>query len=374
MSTVYTGEAAREQSPLVGGRLMSLDVLRGFDMFWIIGADSIVRGLRVVGDEGVPGFLAKQFEHMRWEGFTFYDLIFPLFIFMIGMSLVLSLDKMVARDGKRKAYVRVVRRTILLFLLGVFYDNGVAEIYDENVLCGVLQRLALSYFFTSLLYLNFKPRALFGLLVFILIGYWLLFCFVPVPGTGEIGLTRENNWARYVDEHIPPYYSYDPENFLGTIPAVGSCLFGVFAALFIRDSKQSDTRKVLIFMGIGIAMTVTGYLWGMHFPIAKRAWTSTYVMVAGGYSFILLGLFYWIIDVLQMRWWIWPLVWIGVNPLALYMANNIVDFEGIGERLVGGPMAAMVDPYGQLLIAAAVLFVTLVLAWFLYTRKIFLRL
>lgn len=374
MATVYTGEPAREKSPLVGGRLMSLDVLRGFDMFWIVGADSLVRGLRVIGDDGVAGFFATQFEHVRWDGFRFYDLIFPLFIFMIGMSLVYSLDNMVARDGKAKAYGRIVRRSILLFLLGVFYDEGMAEIYDENVLSGVLQRLALCYFFTSLLYMNLKPRALGVLLVAILIGYWLLVCFVPVPGTGEIGLTRENNWARYVDEAIPPYHSYDPENFLGTIPAVGSCILGVFAALFVRDSSKSEKQKVLILIGAGIAMTVAGYLWGLHFPIIKRMWTSSYVLVAGGYSLALLGLFYWIIDVLQVRWWIWPLVWIGVNPLALYMANNILDFDALGERFVGGPMAALIDPYGQLLIAAAGLVLTLVLAWFLYTRKIFLRL
>jgi predicted acyltransferase len=374
MSTVYTGEAAREKSPLVGGRLMSLDVLRGFDMFWIIGADSIVRGLRVISDDGVPGFFVRQFEHVRWEGFVFYDLIFPLFVFMIGMSLVLSLDKMVAKDGKGKAYARILRRSFLLFLLGVIYDDGVASIYDENVLCGVLQRLALCYFFTSLLYINLKPKALLALVVVVLIAYYILLCFVPVPGVGEVSLIRDAHWPAWVDEHTPPYYDFDPENYLGTVTAVCSCILGVFAGLFLRDSKKNDTQKVLILIVGGIALTIVGYLWGFHFPIVKRMWTSSYVLVAGGYSFALLGIFYWIIDVLQVRWWVWPFVWIGTNPLALYMANFIVDWDRVGSWFVGGPVAAVVDPYGQLLIAAAGLFFTLVLAWFLYTRKIFLRL
>lgn len=355
-------------------RLVSLDVLRGFDMFWIIGADSFVRALERIDKGGVPGFLATQFRHVRFDGFHFYDLIFPLFVFILGVSVVYSLDKILAQHGKLGAYKRIFRRTILLFLLGVFYDEGVANIHHENVLCGVLQRLALCYFFTSLLYCHVKRKGLIALFVVILIGYWILFCFVPVPGEGKVVIERGASWAKYVDEIIPPYYDDDPEGFLSTIPAVASCLLGVFAAFLLKDSRVSPHRKVAWFIGVGLLMTVAGYLWGMQFPIAKRVWTSSYVLVAGGYSSMLMGLFYLVVDVWKLQKWAQPFIWIGMNPLTIYMAMNVVDFHGLAERLVGGDIAGACGRYGQLLVTIVALGLAMAVVRFMYKKRVFLRL
>lgn len=354
-------------------RLVSLDVLRGFDMFWIIGADAVFRSLTAISDQGALGALATQFKHVRFEGFRFYDLIFPLFVFIIGVSLVYSLDKHLEKQGKRGVYARIFRRFVLLFLLGVFYDHGVAEIAQENVLCGVLQRLALCYFFTSLLYVHLKLRGLVTVFFVILIGYWVLFCFVPVPGTGEIGLTRDMNWTKYIDLKMPPYYDDDPEGYLSTVPAVASCLLGVFAGLFLKRTTRPEKQRAGILVVAGLLMLLAGYLWGFHFPVAKRVWTSSYVFVAGGYSLMLLGLFYLIVDVWKWRRWATPFVWIGMNPITIYMAHNIIDFDELGERLVGGPISGALGDYGAPLPALAGLLLSIMAVWWLHERRIFIR-
>jgi predicted acyltransferase len=362
-----------------GSRMLSLDVLRGFDMFWIIGGDAIARSLKKISADGWFGSFAEQFEHVSWEGFRFYDLIFPLFLFIIGVSLVFSLGKIVAKEGMRSAHARILRRGLLLFLLGVFYDEGFAKFYDaemaldENLLCGVLQRLALCYVITSLLFIHLRLRGLIVTFGLLLVGYWALLSFVPPPGLDHPTFEKGLNWAHYVDLHTPPYYSRDPEGYLSTLPAVGTCLLGVFSAMFLKDSKREPKQKALVFMGVGVALVILGYLWGLQFPVIKRIWTSSYVVLAGGYSVFLLGLFYLVIDVWKYRKWATPFVWIGMNPLTIYLATNMVDFEGLASRLVGGPVAGSIRPFGDLLITAVSLGMAILLVRFLYKKQIFLR-
>ncbi len=382
-------------------RLTSLDALRGFTMLWIVGSDSVyealksvaeaggepVRDVAVLAKMGVAGFFANQFKHRSWEGFVFYDLIFPMFVFIIGVSIVFSLQKMVARDGKAAAYKRIFKRFILLFLLGVFYDEGVAKIFevtdaglidyssfDENVLCGVLQRLALCYFFTSLLFINLKPKALFGVFAGIMIGYWAVLTFMPAPGEAAVTFARDHNISHWIDKQIPPYHNTDPEGWFSTFPAVCSCLLGVFAAFLLQNRSLPDQRKVLYMIGGGVVMVVAGYLWGLQFPVIKRLWTSTYVLVAGGYSLILLGLFFQVIDVWKHQKWSKPLIWIGANPLTIYMATNIIDFDALAKRFVGGPVEEALGSYGPLAVAIVSILLSIWLVRFLYNRQIFLRL
>src|SRR6266496_3088508 len=170
-------------------RLMSLDALRGFDMFWIIGADALVRGLRSMSETGFTGTLATQLEHVEWEGFRFYDLIFPLFIFVVGVSLVFSLTRTIEQSGRAEAIGRIFRRSILLFLIGIFYSGGFTSAWPAIRLMGVLNRIALAYFFAGLLFCFFKPRALAGICAGLLIGYWALMSFVPIR---NIQLTKSN--------------------------------------------------------------------------------------------------------------------------------------------------------------------------------------
>ena len=168
---------------------MSVDALRGFDMFWIIGADSLVYALNRMSQNRSTSFLADQLEHAEWEGFHFYDLIFPLFVFIVGVSLVFSLTKSIERAGRAEALKRVFRRSILLFAVGIFYSGGFTSAWPDIRLMGVLNRIALAYFFAGLLFCFFKPRALVAICVGILAGYWAFMTFVPIR---NIQLTKDN--------------------------------------------------------------------------------------------------------------------------------------------------------------------------------------
>lgn len=354
-------------------RMVSIDALRGFDMFWIIGADEFFKALKKVSNTGPAAFLGRQFHHVSWEGFLFYDLIFPLFVFIIGISLVFSLDRILENEGKAAAYKRIFRRAALLFLLGVFYDEGVANWHEENVICGVLQRLALAYFFTGLLYCNFKRKGLVVAFLTLILAYWALLSFVPVPSTGKTSFAPEVNWTHYVDQHMPPYYREDPEGFLSTATAVASCLLGVFAAFLLKDTQTDDRRKVLILIAGGAAMTILGYAWGMQMPVIKRLWTSSYVLVAGGYSCMLLGVFYQVINVWRYRKWVTPFIWIGSNSLTIYMVTNMADFHRLAERFGGGDIAAALGRYGDLLVTVVAIGMSLLLVRYMYRKQIFIR-
>lgn len=399
-STAQTQDTSSGVETIPKWRLTSLDALRGFTMFWIIGSGAFYDSLKTIaeagGDEikdfsvlaktGLSGFLANQLEHRRWEGFVFYDLIFPLFIFIIGVSIVFSLQKMLSEKSKGAVYARIFKRFALLFLLGVFYDEGMAKLYeytdagaidynefDENVLCGVLQRLALCYLFTSLLFIHLRLKGLIAIFVAIMIGYWALCSFVAAPDEPTYSLERNHNISHWIDKQIPPYYGTDPEGYFSTFPAVCTCLLGVFAAFLVRNQAVSERKKVLYMLGVGVLMVVTGYLWSYQFPIIKRLWTSSYVLVSGGYSLILLAVFYQVIDIWKIQKWSIPFIWIGANPLTIYMATNIVDFEALADRFVGGPVRETFGLYGPLLNTFVSVALCLWLLRFLYKRQIFLR-
>ncbi len=183
------------------GRFLCVDALRGFDMFWILGGDYLIRSLTKIHDSDLTQKLAAQMEHCEWAGFHFYDLIFPLFIFIVGISLVFSISKIIARSGRGPAIKRIVLRSIILFLLGVFYMGGVADGFKNVYLAGVLHRIALAYLFTALIFCFFRARAMIAICIALLVGYWILMRYVPVPETGAPSLAEPGrNLAHYLDE------------------------------------------------------------------------------------------------------------------------------------------------------------------------------
>lgn len=364
-------------------RLLSLDALRGFDMFWILGADGLVRGLKALDDTASTRFLAGQLTHKEWAGFAFYDLIFPLFVFIVGVSLVFSLGRTLEREGRAVAVKRILRRTLLLLALGVFYSGGFSSDWPDIRLLGVLQRIGLAYLFAGLAFCYVGWRGLVALCVGLLAGYWALMTFVAVPEIGAGVFEKGRNLSNWIDAQYLPGRKYDgtwdPEGLLSTLPAVGTCLLGVFAGMLLKDGRRSDSTKVIWLLGAGAVGVAAGFAWGQQFPVIKKIWTSSFVLVAGGYSAILLAVFHQVTEVWQLRRWATPFVWIGMNPITVYLANNIIGFRRLATRLAGGDVKRLLDSVlapgaGELAISLIGLGLGVLLCWFLYRRKIFIRL
>jgi len=421
---------------------MSLDVLRGFDMFWILGADAFVYALNRLSHSGPTQFLARQLDHAEWDGFRFYDLIFPLFVFIMGVSTVFSLTKIIEREGRAAAMKRVITRGLLLVVIGIFYSGGFTNPWPDMRLLGVLNRIGLCYLAGGLLFCWLKPRSLMAVATGLLLGYWAMFEFIPIRdiqlekgnlaglaessgnsklaeqfraagnassvnpsaikdspvwaateqmyasttnrviGTYEMG----RNLANHFDFLYLPARKYDlfwdPEGWLSTIPAVVTGLLGILAGLLLRDARFTDRQKVNYLLGAGVALTVFGWLWGLQMPVIKKIWTSSYVLVAGGYSALLLGAFYWIIEIKRWQSWGKPFLWIGMNPITLYLASNFMGgggFQKLANRIGGGSVKQFLNThvatgFGDVVACLIGVLLFIWFARFLYQRKIFLRL
>jgi predicted acyltransferase len=370
------------------GRVESVDALRGFSIFWIIGGDGAIWALdRILRDKGpalsaAGSFLGTQLRHVAWEGFRFYDFVLPLFIFVVGVSIVLALPRLVESEGKAEAHLHVLRRALLLYVLGLIFYGGVAQHWSDMRFVGVLQRIAICYLFAALLFMNLDRRGLIVALVTLLGGYWALMTFVPVPGIGAGSFGPDANLANWIDAHYLPGRLWDktrdPEGLLSTLPAIGTCLLGVLAGLLLVDERLTSSQRSLWLIGAGIVMVAAGYLWGLQFPIVKAIWTSSFVLVAAGYSAILLGVVHQVIDVWGWKAWATIFVWIGANAITLYFINGVAGFQPFALRFVGGDVKAWLDqavtPGTGLFVAHLLgLIFAIALAGFLYRRKIFLR-
>ena len=391
---------------------MSVDALRGFDMFWILGAGSLAKSLQSITDNDWTSLLATQLTHVRWEGFHFYDLIFPLFLFLVGISIVFSLDKVRDEAERSKVFGRIFKRSLALFVIGIFYYGGLSKPWPAIALGGVLHRIAACYLIASLLYLAFpKMRHLAILSIVILLGYWAMLLWIPFPDVKleprEIqaiarSIQSDSSWAiarsveqttrgsleegrnlvNFVDFLFLPGRKaqtyYINEGLLSTLPAVVLSLIGIMTACWLKCTSITPSNKALGLAGIGCLLVAAGYGWSYQFPLIKRIWTSSFILMAGGYSLMLMAIFYWLIDVRGWRRWCQPFVWIGANALTLYVVAEIVDFPQLALRFVGGDVRdfldrQVVDGCGNLVAALVGLLLVVFLARFLYRRKIFLR-
>jgi predicted acyltransferase len=369
-------------------RLLCLDALRGFDMFWIVGGDQLIRSLHKISDTAVTRMLFDQMEHaaneqkvassppgpVDWAGFHFYDLIFPLFVFMVGISIVLSVPRMLEERGRAATIGRIIKRSVLLIFFGVLY---MAWGYGGFWLAGVLQRIGTSYLFAALLFCFFRPKVLALIAGAFLVGYWALLRFVPMPGADHASFEHGLNLAYWIDQHILPGNKFEG-TLLSTIPSVANCLLGVFAGLLITSDTIENTRKPVWLIGAGLVSLIAGYAWAQSFPIIKMLWTSTYVLVACGYSAILLGVFYQVIEIWQVRKWAIPFVWIGSNAITIYLVSAFFGFRKLAGRFVGGEVQQYFDTHwshsGDFVRAIVALALMFCVVRFLYTRKIFIRL
>ncbi len=234
-----------------------------------------------------------------------------------------------------------------MFLWGFVFYGGFSHHWPDIRLMGVLQRIALCYLFTGIAFIHLRSRGIAIVGIALLVSNWALFSFVPVPGQTVISFAQgDPTWASYVDARFLPGEKsegdWDCLGLLSTLPTVAICLLGVLAAQLLKNPRVSERFKLTALIGGGLLFLVLGYAWSVNYPIIKKICTSSFVLVASGYSCLLFGLFYGIIDVWKIRRWTAPLVWIGTNALALYLVRNLVNFDRLAPRLAGGDIRAAV--------------------------------
>jgi predicted acyltransferase len=361
-------------------RLVSLDALRGFDMCWILGLDAVVTKVaRIWPDNRYAQIAVTQLDHVAWEGFRFYDLIFPLFLFLSGVSMSISVARRKERDGAVAAAFHLLYRGIVLFLIGVIYSGGLQKFtgewrpaLDQVRWMGVLQRIAIGSMFAGLLSIWLGTRGLFVALVVLLGGYWAMMLFIPVPEFGAGNFEEGKNLANYVDIRWLPGRKYDgqwdPEGLLSNLPAIGTAILGILSGKWLF-STVGNGKKVAGLIIVGAIVAAAGWGWGLYFPVVKKIWTSSFVLLAGGCSMMLLGLFYGIIDGIGLKMWAAPFVWVGANPIALYLASGLGFFRTVSSRLVGAPADVK---YAWIPNLVSFLLMLAVARW-LYRRNIHIR-
>ena len=357
-------------------RLESLDVLRGFDMFMIVGFSHIIRAVCSRIDHPLCRTLQEQFTHVEWEGFRFYDLIFPLFLFIIGSVIPFSLGKRLERgDGKARIYRHVGIRAAILIFLGMIV-NGNLLTYDPaklQITYSVLQMLALGYLVASIVYLNCRLRTQIIVTAGFLLVYYLLQAFVPVPDH-EMGVMKPHaNFGDWLNDLI--LGDLQGQWRFGWIFAISThsatAMLGVFAGQILM-SGTPRTRKLLWLTGLGLACLAAGYIWGvlvpspLRFAIIKNRWTSTFVLFAGGWSYLLLALFYLIVDVWGFRRWGFFFKVIGCNAIFAYMATALFSwqrpvFRTAAEVFLGGLKPYVGNGYEPILAVG-----TFLILWLLF--------
>lgn len=370
----------------LSNRLKSLDALRGFDMFWIVGGDSLSHGLSNATNFRFFNWLSLQMTHSRWNGFTIYDLIFPLFMFVAGVAMPFSigrrLEKFQGKEKqaeKKKLYLKLLKRCIILILLGLIINGDLAfKAYDQTRFASVLARIGISCFIAAIIYMNFNWKQQLAILLSILVGYFLIMTLIPVPGFGAGVLTPEGNLSGYIDRSILPGLvlrgSYDPEGILSTLPAIGTVMLGVFAGLLLRlpDNKCTPTRKASFLLAGGIALLIVGLLGNFVMPINKNIWTSSFVIFCGGWSALLLGIFYLIIDVWKFDKWSTPFIWLGMNSILIYLVSHgIIDFGSSAKYLFGGILDKIPDLWQMTFLWIGIILLEFWFLHFLYKRKLF---
>lgn len=362
-------------------RLYSLDALRGFDMFWIMGGQALFAGLATLTGWPVLKWWAIQLKHAPWHGFHFYDMIFPLFLFIAGISFPFSLAKRTAmHQSRNKIYSHVIYRGLILVLLGILYNNGLRFNLDELRYGSVLGRIGLAWMFAALIFMN--TRLTWRIIWFwaILAGYWLLLLLFPATDLGSNDpFSQTGNLASYIDRLIMPGRLYagnhDPEGILSTLPAVSTAILGMLTGEFLMSEYPVGKKmlKLLWIIIAGVTFLIIGKLWDATFPINKNLWSSSFVCFAGGISLLLFALFYLIIDIWNFRKWAFFFVVIGMNPITIYLAGRIISFRHASDFFFGAFSDLFPEVWSQFLGGAGVTAVGWVFLYILFKKKIFLK-
>lgn len=374
-TTTFTLESAP-----ITQRLQSLDALRGFDMLWIMGAEEIFKFLYKATGSPFWGFISNQLEHPEWNGFTFNDLIFPLFLFMAGVATPYSLGKELEKGKSREQLLqKVIKRGLILVILGIIYNNGLELKPLEEIRFGsVLGRIGLGYMFANIIFLyTQKQLTQFIWFVGIIIFYYLVLKFNAAPGFMAGDLTEAGNFASYVDRTWMPGRLHrgihDPEGIFSTIPAISTGLLGILTGNFLKNDPNDGTAKAKKMALLGVLFILISLVWNIDFPINKNLWSSSFVMLVGGISLILLSIFYYIIDVKGHQKWAFFFRIIGMNSILIYLSGKIIDWEYATDGMFHWLGQLIGDPFNAVALAFCYTGIKWVFLYVLYKKNIFLR-
>lgn len=377
--TSPAGDTAPDSISAAPTRLLSLDALRGFDMFWIMGGEEIFHTMAKATGSPFWGAIANQFTHPDWNGFHLYDLIFPLFLFIAGVSTPFSVGRELEK-GKSKSQLvwRVIKRAFILVLLGLVVNNGLKIMpISEIRFASVLGRIGIAYMFANIIYLYSSQRAQMIWFWVFIIGYWLLLKFTSAPGFPHGDLTMQGNFASYMDRIILPGKLYlgihDPEGLFSTIPAISTGLLGIITGTILKKTGLAQMKKVAILAITGVVFLVIAQIWNLDFPINKNLWTSSFVMQVGGISLLLMAFFYYVIDVLGYQKWSFYFRVIGMNSILIYISGKFIKWSYTNTGFFGWLGELIGDPYNAVALAITFVMVKWVFLYYLYQKKTFLR-
>lgn len=372
-------------------RLLSLDVFRGIT----------IMGMILVNNPGTWSAIYPQLRHAEWHGCTFTDLIFPFFLFIVGVAISYSLTKRKAQGGSMNSlYLNIFRRSVILFLLGMILAGFPFGLMLDHQFSwatiripGVLQRIAVVYLVASILFLTTNTKAQYWITGAILVGYTALMSLVPVPGVGYANYEPTTNLAAYIDQLLLGSHLWsvskvwDPEGILSTLPAIATAMLGIFTGNLLRSDKDAATKTVWMYVW-GSALMLAGWIWSFWFPLNKNIWTSSYVLYTGGLALFFLAFCYWFIDIKKVTWWIKPFHVYGMNAITVFFLSGIVGrlLYLIKWETADGKMITLknylfetfflswLDPINASL-AFAILYIViwLGLMWILYAKKIFIK-
>ncbi|HWW41283.1 DUF5009 domain-containing protein [Pedobacter sp.] len=373
-------------------RLLSLDFFRG----------ATVAAMILVNNPGDWGNIYAPLEHASWNGCTPTDLIFPFFLFIVGVSIAYAMGSKKADPAlHNQTILKAFKRALILFGLGLFlslYPKVFTEPFEafKTVrIPGVLQRIALVFFFSSVIFLKNSERSIFKILIGLLVVYWALLTFVPVPHVGYPNLEKETNLGAWLDRSLlteahlwKSAKTWDPEGILSTVPSIASGLFGVLVGIYLKRKDLEAATKIAWLFSTGFAAIAMGLLWDLEFPINKSLWTSSYVLYAGGLATVILSLSYWIIDVQKYTRFTTPFVVYGVNAITVFFLSGLIPrtLNMIQVKMSDGTTAgaqwwlykSFYSPIFSPVNASLAWAVTqilfwLVILWIMYKKKIFIK-
>ncbi len=357
-------------------RLLSIDALRGFAMFWIIGGRELALALCACLFPWWVDALETQVTHPRWQGFVAWDLVMPVFLFLVGTSMPFAMAKRAERGGSlRPVYWRIARRVAVLWFLGILAQGCLLKYQWEGMelYSNTLQAIAVGYLVTSMAIIHLSLIGQIGLLAALVVGYWGLLVFVPFAGHPAGTLEQTANFARYVDELVLGSFrrAHDFTWIVTSLGFAASVLLGAMAGHLLRW-RLPPLRKIALLITIGAACMASGWLWSYWLPLNRHLWTSSMILWGGGFSFLLLALFYSVIDIAGIKAWAFPFVVIGANALLAYVFDHVFD-RTISDTFVLNLAKQWPAPYDELLRSIGEVGVLWLILWYLYRNRTFLR-